>query len=268
MQQPSLSTAAPSPYSQASAQYLDTVTAQTDAQRYKQQSYDLLGAREGDSLLDAGCGTGDDVRALARLVGPTGRVTGIDFREDVIAEARQRANAAGIPAVFEVGDIYQLPFPDARFDGCRADRVFQHLTNPGQALTELCRVTRSGGRIVVSDPDWDTLIVASPDVATTRAVTRLNSDTWHHGQMGRQLYGLFRAAGLEEVTILPITLFFTDFALASELYHLRRTAERAVQQGLLTPEAVAGWLASLEQADRAGQFFSAATGFTVCGRKP
>jgi len=266
MEQPSAQAAA-STYTQASVQYLDTVTAQDAAQRYKQQTYELLAARAGDALLDAGCGPGDDVRALARLVGPTGQVTGIDFREDVIAEARRRS-ATDTNTTFEVADIYQLPFAEGTFDGCRAERVFQHLLEPQQALAELIRVTRPGGRIVVGDPDWDTLIVAMPDVATSRTVTHLACDNVRHGRMGRQLYGLFQAAGLQEVTILPVTGMLTDFALASELYSLRRTAEQAQQQGLLSAEAVADWLASLEETSRAGQFFSAITGFTAYGRKP
>ncbi|MGN6697443.1 MAG: methyltransferase domain-containing protein [Thermomicrobiales bacterium] len=259
--------AAASTYTQASMYYLDTVTAQDAAQRLKQKSYALLAARAGDALLDAGCGTGDDVRALARLVGPTGRVIGIDFREDVIAEA-QRRSATDTNTTFEVADIYQLPFAEATFDGCRAERVFIHLLDPRQALTELIRVTRPGGQIVVMDPDWDTLAIATPDVAISRTLTHLICDNTRQGQMGRQLYGLFQAAGLQEVTILADTVVLTDFAVAAEIFHLRTLVELAQQQELLTAETAASWLASLEGADRAGQFFSAITGFMASGRKP
>lgn len=267
MQQPSSNAAVASTYAQASVQYLDTVTGLDAAQRYKRQSYELLAARAGDALLDAGCGAGDDVRALARLVGPTGRVTGIDFREDVIAEARLRG-ATDTNTTFEVADVYQLPFAAATFDGCRAERVFQHLLDPAAALAELLRVTRPGGRVVAGDADWDTLVVAAPDVATSRAVTHLACDNPRQGQIGRHLYGLFRAAGLEEVTILTATVVLTDFALADEVFNLRVTADRAVQRGLLSAEAAAGWLASLEEASSAGQFCSAITGFLAGGRKP
>jgi ubiquinone/menaquinone biosynthesis C-methylase UbiE len=266
MEQPAANAAA-STYTQVSVQYLDTVTAQDAAQRPKQKSYGLLEIQAGDVLLDAGCGAGDDVRALARLVGPTGRVTGIDFREDVVAEARRRSETNS-NTTFGVADIYQLPFAEATFDGCRAERVFIHLLDPRQALAELIWVTRRGGRIVVMDPDLDTLAIATPDVATSRTLTHLICDNIRQGRMGRQLYGLFRAAGLQEVTILADTVVLTDFALASEVYGLRRTAEQARQQGLLSAEATANWLASLEEASSAGQFFSAMTGFMVSGRKP
>jgi SAM-dependent methyltransferase len=267
MQQTSSNAAVASPYAQASTQYLDAVSGLDAAKRYKQQSYELLAVRPGATLLDAGCGTGDDVRALARLVGPTGRVTGIDFREEMIAEASQRC-AADPNTTFEVADIYQLPFAEATFDGCRADRIFQHLLDPQHALAELIRVTRPGGRVVVCDPDWDTLVVDAPDVAASRTVTHLACDNARQGRMGRRIYGLFRAAGLQEVTILTTTVVLTDFAPAAELFHLRRVADQAQREGLLSADAAAGWLAALEEASNAGHFFSAMTGFVVGGRKP
>jgi ubiquinone/menaquinone biosynthesis C-methylase UbiE len=61
-------------------------------------------------LLDVGCGTGGDVRALAELVGPRGQVVGIDSSEVMIAEARSRSAVAGLATEFRVGDAHHLRF--------------------------------------------------------------------------------------------------------------------------------------------------------------
>src|SRR5215467_12168746 len=101
--------------------YLDTV-AQLDYMRaVKQEITDRLDLHAGDVVLDAGCGTGDDARAMAILVGPTGRVVGLDIRKETLAEARRRAVDAGVAVEFMQGDVQRLPFTDATFTRCRAE---------------------------------------------------------------------------------------------------------------------------------------------------
>ena len=78
-------------YRQVSAQYLDAMTGQDFARWYKHRSSRHLATRAGHHVRDVGCGTGDDMRALTELVGPTGRAGGVGNREDIIEEARRRA---------------------------------------------------------------------------------------------------------------------------------------------------------------------------------
>jgi ubiquinone/menaquinone biosynthesis C-methylase UbiE len=247
-------------------QYLDTVSRQPDVQAYKHHTFTLLGVQAGHHLLDVGCGTGEDVRALARLVGSNGRVVGLDIREELIAEARKRA--ADTEVKFYVGDIYRLNFADNTFDGCRADRVFQHLSDPHKAVVEMMRVVRSGSSVVVADPDWETLVIDSADRAVTRRILNFNCSFFAHGWMGRQLPGLFRRAGLREVTTIPVTHVVTDFALADHLFFLQDTVKEAQAAGLITNSEVIAWLDDLTRASREGCFFSALTLFVVGGRKP
>jgi SAM-dependent methyltransferase len=116
----------------------------------KQRSFELLGASPGARLLDAGCGTGTDSLALARRVHPAGEVVGVDL--STLALASARARAGGHPSVrFEHADLAALPFIDNSFDGARADRTIQHLREPERAIAELARVTRAGGRVVLTE---------------------------------------------------------------------------------------------------------------------
>jgi ubiquinone/menaquinone biosynthesis C-methylase UbiE len=56
-----------------------------------------------------------------------------------------------------------LEFPDSSFDGVRSDRTLQHVEDPERALTELVRVVKRGRRVVVMDPDWETLALDAID---------------------------------------------------------------------------------------------------------
>jgi ubiquinone/menaquinone biosynthesis C-methylase UbiE len=104
----------------------------------------------GDAALDVGCGTGSDLSSLAAVVGPSGRVVGVDRSEDLVAEARSRTR--GSPGVeVLVGDAEALPFSDDEFSAARVERVLMHVDEPRAVLGQLARVTRPAGRVVVTE---------------------------------------------------------------------------------------------------------------------
>lgn len=248
--------------------YLDAV-ARNDAVRvYKRQTFSLLAPRPGDRLLDVGCGTGDDARALASLVAPGGHVVGVDASTTMIAEARRRARGRRLPLTFRTGDAHRLDFADGTFDGARADRVFQHLDEPERALAELIRVTNPGGRIVLADTDWGTLAIDGPDRATTRSVLAEITARIRNPWMGRELLGLCRRAGLTDLADVAGTAVITDYAQADALFHLTDGLRRAREKQTVTDDQAARWTQWLEEAVNTGRFCCALTGFVVAGRRP
>jgi ubiquinone/menaquinone biosynthesis C-methylase UbiE len=248
--------------------YLDAVSALEGVQRYKHRTFALLDPQPGAQLLDVGCGPGDDALALAEQIGQTGRVVGIDVREHMIAQARARSAGRNLPVDFRIGDIYQLEFADGTFDGCRADRVFQHLERPQEALAEMVRVTRTSGRIVVYDVDWETLIIDTPYQAVTRKIVNYECDIHANGWAGRSLLRLLRSGGLQKIAVEPLAGIITDFDPANGVFGFQEMAEEVQAAGGITADQAHQWMESLEQAGREEQFFSAITGFIVCGQKP
>ena len=106
----------------------------------------LLGPFSGAEVaLDSGCGTGSLAFALAPRVA---EVVGVDVREEYLEAARV---AAPVNVRFVEGDSMQLPFGYAEFDLACSHRVLHHLRRPELAVSELARVTRPGGRILVVD---------------------------------------------------------------------------------------------------------------------
>ena len=99
----------------------------------------------GDRILEVGCGTGDLLRPLARLVGPTGHIVGVDKSSTMIGEAQRRTSDASLPLDFQIGTAYQLEFPGSSFDICSATAVLAHLEDPAAALAEMTRVVRAEG---------------------------------------------------------------------------------------------------------------------------
>ena len=246
--------------------FLDEASADESFQAYKQHSFALLELESGQHVLDVGCGTGEDARTMAQRVAPGGRVVAMDGSQSMIATARQRAEGCGLPVEFQVGDIHQLPFADNSFDAARADRIFMHLESPAQALREMMRVVRPGGRVLVYEVDFETLTVDHPDRQRSRAIVNTWCDGFRNGWLGRHIPSLFRETGMDEVRITPATLWLR-YPVAMQMIG-PATVERACAAGLLTSAEGEDWLLRLQEHYQAGRLFCTLTGFLVLGRKP
>lgn len=227
---------------------------------------DQMHLHRGQRVLEVGCGSGDDVRTLARRVGPTGHVLGIDDSPLVIAEARRRSEGRNLQVEFRVGDAVALELPDGAVDRCRAERLLLHAhAAPATIVAELTRVLRPGGRLVVFDLDWDTLAIDGADPDLTRRIVRSYSDGVANGCVGRTLPRLARDAGLLDVVIVPhaieIPFDFFGWVLSGHL-------DAAIAAGSFTPRELIGWWDAIDEAHARGRFFAAILGFVVAGSKP
>ncbi len=109
---------------------------------------DAAQVREGMQVLDLASGGGEPALALAAAVGTNGHVTATDLAPEVLAIAEENAQKRGLTNItFQQADAEALPFPDRSFDRvtCRFGVMF--FLNLGQALREIYRVLKPGGRV-------------------------------------------------------------------------------------------------------------------------
>ncbi|MDH7569387.1 MAG: methyltransferase domain-containing protein [Armatimonadota bacterium] len=253
---------------QACVAYLDYVSALPSIRAYKRRTFDVLRLQPGAHVLEVGCGTGVDAVELARFVGPGGRVLGVDSSEVMVTEALRRRPEDGQVVEYRLADAHSLPLPADSFDGCRADRVFQHLHSPEQALAEMIRVTRPGGWVAVSDTDWGTLVVDASDVETTRRVAHFCGGLATHAYIGRRLPGMVKRSGLHAVGFEALPIVFDNLTDAQRVLGLGTVARMAAAAGVISAEAMRAWVSDLEEAAAEGRFFCAICGFLAYGRKP
>lgn len=111
----------------------------------------VAGIGAGQRVLDVGCGIGDPTLQVAVLVGPHGRVLGIDVAERMIATARERAAALGLAHVeFRTADVSTIELPPESFDAVLGRWSVIYVADVGGALARLRRALVPGGRIALA----------------------------------------------------------------------------------------------------------------------
>ncbi|MEV6769140.1 methyltransferase domain-containing protein [Nocardia sp. NPDC051030] len=244
-------------------QVLDMQAALPGVVRMRRWALDALAVQPGESALDIGSGTGSEVVAFAELVGVTGRAMGVDPNPTMLAIARERA--AGTSAEFVEGTSYALPLGDAVIDVARCERVYQHLDDPEKATTELARVLKPGGRVVLIDSDWSTSITHPGDPDIVAILQRQMESASPNRNSGRRLRGLLTEAGFiiddigsEAVIWSPeaIMPMFTIFL------------EGNVEEGVITEAQRDQIVGELEHGIATGDYHFSVTMFAVVAHNP
>ncbi len=239
-------------------------------QPVKRHSYAAMALASGKRVLDVGCGPGADTVPMGEIVGPQGEVQGIDHDEEMVQQADQLARDKGVHAWVHhrQGDAAALPFEDQYFDACRSERLLQHLADPEKAVSEMVRVTRPGGMIVVTDTDHSSVSIANEMLEIEWKLRRVRADMLANGYSGRHLFGYFKRARLENISVEVFPLIVTDYALGRYLSIMDMVENVALQTGVLDAEQVAAFDSHLRDLDKEGQFLAYGIMLLAAGRKP
>ncbi|HVW34668.1 MAG TPA: methyltransferase domain-containing protein [Acidimicrobiia bacterium] len=199
---------------------------------------DRLGSIEGFSALDVGCGGGNVTLEIARRVGPSGRVVGIDFDVEILELARLDAKAAGLEHVeFRRGDARA---PDGGpYDLVSARFVLSHLADPQQVVSALAGALAPGGFLVLEDTDWSGMFTVPTDPVVSRGVETYRETLRRgggDGDLGQRLPHLVAGAGLEVVALQADHPLLTGPQRQLLPNTLRMMEPHVIGRGVTTPE--------------------------------
>ena len=225
----------------------------------------LVGAAPGARILVVGCGTGEDVIALARLVKPGGRAFGVEQAESDLLDARRRTATAGLTAKFHQGTPGDLPFPDASFDGVCAAWFLNRAVDPTLALGEMVRVVRPGGRIVIDDTDWANATLEAGDPDTVRRILLYQSTA--AGAAGARLQ-FDQLARSEHLINLTTSATPVQDRSGASLQLFAAMASAAAAAGVIAASDAARFKADLAEAVAHRRFAAELPCITIAGQRP
>ena len=116
---------------------------------WKAYTVAVANLKAGDRVLDIAGGTGDLARAFAKKVGESGMVVHTDINEAMLRQGRNRLLDEGLVLPTNLCDAEKLPYKDGSFDLVSVAFGLRNMTHKDQALAEMCRVLRPGGRLLV-----------------------------------------------------------------------------------------------------------------------
>lgn len=246
---------------------LDLISSVPFFRECKEESYRIIAREEPGLVLDAGCGAGNDLAPLSRILPARSMLVGLDASRNLLAAAWSRLPPGRARVSLVRGDLNRIPFRDGSFGACRIDRVLQHIPEPGRVVRELARVLSPGGTLVAFDNDWATFGIGLDDPDVSRRLAAFWLDSFASGRAGAGLAGHFREAGLAVVTAGPRTLELTDYPVAEGVFDIPCLLDRSVAAGVLDESERDDVRRELQARDEDGKFSVEYTAWLVSGRK-
>lgn len=224
----------------------------------------VLSLRSGEHILELGSGNGIFARELVDCLGSGGRVVGLDSSETINGMAQHFCPQGE----FVLGDAVSLPFEDVTFDAVVAAQLFSFLDDVDQALKEAFRVLRPGGRIVILDTDWDTLVWQNNTPDLMARMLDAYKAVYADAHVPKSLPQRLVRSGFCNITSESFVVLNTDFG---DNTYARQTAgfATAIMEGSpeFSSEDQMNWLDDQKNLDQSEGFFFSLNRYIFSGRK-
>lgn len=175
---------------------------------FRQKVLNLGRIASGESVIDAGCGTGTLAIAAKKRVGAAGTVYGLDASMEMLARAEKKSRRSGVEVLFKRGVAEALPFPDAQFNAVLSTVMLHHLPQKArlQFATEIRRVLKPDGRVLIVDFEG----------FSDQKRSILSHFHRPHGHVRAQdIVALLAQAGLKTIESGPVGIRDLQFVLAT-----------------------------------------------------
>jgi SAM-dependent methyltransferase len=197
---------------------------------------DHLALQPGETVVDLGSGAGIDVFLAADVVGPTGKVIGVDMTPEMLLRAQRNAAKAGVTnAEFREGRLENLPVDSGTVDAITSNCVINLVPDKAVVFKEIARILKPGGRIVISDIILDKKLPPEIEKDVYAYVGCISG-----AAMREAYFAMIKDAGLGEIEVLKDI----DYG-AVVIEHARPEAERLAAKAGVSVDSLRGSVRSV-----------------------
>ena len=228
-----------------------------DAVLRRHRVMEALNLTKGERALELGCGAGFYAYEAAQFVGSHGQIRAIDISDDQVDIARSRCKEYPHVTV-QTADITEPTFQANQFDAVWGVQVLEYVQDLGKALSEVHRVLRPGGRLLVLSTNWESFVWHSENPARMRRVLEAFDAHCPFPNLSSVLPDRLRAAGFQVSRQIPIPVLNTTYGDASLSRWLAPMISAYVAaQGNIPKEEAEAWIAEFDNLDQRGAYWFA-----------
>jgi arsenite methyltransferase len=238
-----------------------------DLIRRRQAIMRALNLKTGERVLDVGSGPGHQALEMSPMVGPPGKVDGVDVSESMLQMARSRCDGVSNVQLHK-GDAVNLPFQDGTFDAVMSSMVFEYLPDVAGALREVHRVLKPGGRVAIHGCDWGATLWRSSDPARMSRMLKTWDNHLEDKRLPQTLNTKLREAAFKQgdhsvYVIFNPVLNGNAYSYILIEFFKGYNASQGVDQKELD-----AWADDLYQLGTAGDYFYSSNEYIMVGWKP
>ncbi len=258
----------PPGFDEKAARRVEAVYTTADVAAQRGVLLEMVALRPGERVLDLGSGPGFMTLEAGRMVGEGGAVLGVDKSAPMLALAEARCVSQ--PQVsFREADALNLPFANGEFDAAIISQVYEYVTDMESALAELHRVLKPGGRALIMDTDWGSLVWNAQDAERAKRIFTAWDVHLADPNLPRRLSPLLQNAGFEISDLRVLPLLNTEYPAENYSHGMVSViVPFVIRMGGVAKEEAKAWAEDLMALGERGEYFFSLNRYAFLARKP
>ena len=234
--------------------------------RQRQHTLNKLSVKRGEKILDVGCGVGFLSYEIAFQTRDSGRVSGIDQNSEMIRHANKRCENLR-NTEFSEANANDLPFPEESFDAACCTQVLLYVNDVAQVISEIKRVLKPTGRIIIVETDWRGVVMNSDYDSITRKIFSAWDAAVPSPNLPVRLDQLLVENGFCNIDVEPIPILNTEYT-PNQFSHgmMNRITKNALKKGFIANEQSQKWLDDLDEKGESENYFFCVNRFLFSGQ--
>lgn len=220
----------------------------------KEHSYNFFQDITNGTIIDLGCGAGNDVIELAKITGKDTKVIGVDHDPVMLQQAKEDSKETG-NVNFILSEAYPLPFENEAISGLRTERLIQHLNNPEKVIGEINRILKKDSPLVIIETDWNSLSFYTEFTEVQKKVnTYLTDVKVNNGFAAKKLTSYLQASNFRDIKFEIHPFVVNTLKEANEYFWIEKMIQEAVEKGVVKEQEYQAFYKALQEADAKDHF--------------